>query len=116
LPTARTEVLILFKGRTTTGARLSTRVTGSYCVTPTQCEHLLLNLIVEHYEGVNSVELTQDLHGVLFELLTEFGIVFLIDLPRLKIKIEITNRSIHHLFLEQEMFSFVVTLTALWTI
>jgi len=50
---------------------------------------------------INSVELSQDLHGFPFELLTEFGIVFLVYLASLKIKIEITDCSIQHLFLEQ---------------
>jgi hypothetical protein len=53
----------------------------------TQGKHLLFDRMVKRYQSIGSIELPQDLHGFSFELLTEFSVVFLVDLPSLKIKI-----------------------------
>jgi hypothetical protein len=67
----------------------------------TQRKNVMFDRMVERYERISSVELTEDVHGLCFELLTEFGVVFLVDFARLKVKIYITNSTIEHLFLEQ---------------
>jgi hypothetical protein len=69
-------------------------------VAPTQAKHLTFNLIIKPDERIHRVELTQDVYGFAFELSAECAIVFLVYLPRLKIKLEITDSRVQHLFLE----------------
>jgi len=69
-------------------------------VASTEAKHLTFNLIIKHDERIHRVELTQDVYGFAFELSAEFAIILLVYLPRLKIKLEITDSHIQHLFLE----------------
>ena len=67
---------------------------------PTQYLHLIFKLIIKRCKRIDNIQLTQNVYCLSFELLTEFIVVFLIYLPRLKIKIEIANGYIQCLFLE----------------
>jgi hypothetical protein len=58
LPTARAEILAVFKGSATTAASFTTRAAYRGCTVAAQSKHLMFDLIVERYERVSSVNLT----------------------------------------------------------